>query len=313
MISTNNEPDGVVIGVPVEAKLVQKTKVVQETRLVGETTHTETIPDPHPWRSYVRGGPASSGYKIVYLIHKSDDFAIYLDEETAVIDGTTAVEAKLSAIASEVASVESHLPKEKGECDKINRQVAKAMWLCAVDSDEGRSVIEHVTDRFIADVRLIYLLSAMGACALVWAAGGLYFSISQAALFQLFWFQAIALGITGALFSVVANQTEIPVDLNNSTFMHCATGASRTFVGLIAGAVPSLVLKEVDKNGGARECRRSFFVFFRVSVRRSFQISCGNTKPIQSNVLFPKNSVANLAGQKLGEYPMLLLTQAPSV
>lgn len=87
MIETNNESDGVVTSVPgkatpiEEAKVVQETKVIQETKLIEETKLTKTISDPYPWRSYVNGGTDSSGYKIVYLIHKSDDFAIYLDEK----------------------------------------------------------------------------------------------------------------------------------------------------------------------------------------------------------------------------------------
>ena len=203
----------------------QRTRKLFRIRIHGEATSGEV--------------QTSSGYKIVYLIHKSDDFAIYLDEETAVIDGTTAVEAKLSAIASEVASVQSHLPKEKGECDKINRQVAKAMWLCAVDKpDEGPSVIERVTDRFIADVRLIYLLSLWARARWSGLLEGCIFSSVRAALFPAFFGFRLSLWASPALcFLLWRTKREIPVDLNNSTFMHCATGASRTLVGLIAGAV----------------------------------------------------------------------------
>jgi hypothetical protein len=272
MIEKNNQTEGIAASIPVEAKpiegpnLAQEAKVIQETTVIEQTTLTKTISDPYPWRRYVSGGTDSSGYRIVYLIHKSDDFAIYLDEKTAVMDGTTEAEAKLSAIASEIATVKSHLPKDKGECDKINRQVAKAMWLGVIDKpEEGRTVMERVIDRFVADARLIYLVSVMGACASIWAAGALYFSILKPPYSQLLWFQAMALGSTGGVFSVMANQTRIPVDLNNSKMMHCTTGASRALVGLIAGAVCLLSIKGGIFLGlverGASEMSELFFCF----------------------------------------------------
>lgn len=141
------------------------------------------------------------------------------------------------------------------------------MWLCAVDKpEEGRTVIERVIDRFVADARLIYLVSVMGACASIWAAGGLYFAIVKPPYSQLFWFQAMALGSTGGLFSVVANQARIPVDLNNSKFMHGATAASRALVGLIAGAVCLLSIKGgiflgLVERGTTSEMSELFFCF----------------------------------------------------
>ena len=151
MSETNNHPDGVVTSIPVtarpleeakpieEAKLVQETKVIQETKAIEETKLTKTISDPYPWRSYVNGGMDSSGYKIVYLIHKSDDFAIYLDEETAVTDATAEVEAKLSALHLRSRPFSRTFRKTKANA---RRSIARLQKQCGCVSSTSRMKVE---------------------------------------------------------------------------------------------------------------------------------------------------------------------------
>src|SRR5262249_18992312 len=51
---------------------------------------------------------------------------------------------------------------------------------------------------------------------------------------DLIWFQLVAFGATGALFSVLLNQQKIPIDLDYSVLDHLTAGVSRILVGVIA-------------------------------------------------------------------------------
>ncbi len=176
------------------------------------------------------------------------DYVTYETEETMQIEGCTDKLdgcPELNRLINRSIALSNH--KEARKRRRFYYQVATAIDQCMAGHPEDavktmQAIIDNLTRRANSSARLCYLASTAIATSAIWIGAGLI-----AWLFSgwshWFWVLTMAVGATGALFSVIINQRKIPLDFEDSKLVHFTAGASRAVVGMIAGAICYLAMK----------------------------------------------------------------------
>lgn len=203
--------------------------------------------EANPRLRYKVGDSDGQGRRIDMIFSHFEQYTIYEANKTLQVEGdTTRLDAcpQLNLLLNKAIALSRGHQRRKRQ---VFYQLSTAIDQCmaghpgdAVKTMHG--LIDALSRRAVSVSRLYYLSSAVSATVLLWLAV-IVINVFLPGADVMVWSIVVALGGTGALFSVMLNQRNISVDLDDSAMVHWAGGASRVAIGMIAGGICHLAIK----------------------------------------------------------------------
>jgi hypothetical protein len=200
------------------------------------------------WDNYNVGGVDQKGRKIDKIYSHNKKYIIYEAENLLQFEGDTTALDRAPVVSDLLTRAMALSPADLLRKRRVFLQIAIALDQCMEGDVAGctltlNAILERLKNAESALARLRYLGGAVIACALSWVVFAACRYGINFAWPELVWFQLIAFGATGAMFSVLLTQRGIPVNLDESAAVHWTAGASRIVIGLIAATCVYVAIK----------------------------------------------------------------------